>query len=87
MPCGPINSIDQVLNDPQVQAREMVIDVEHPSCRVDQNGGITAENPYCAARSAYAATHAGRAYALKSCTNYWVWMINQLQSCAIVGVI
>ncbi len=31
VPCGPINSIDQVLNDPQVQAREMVIQVEHPS--------------------------------------------------------
>jgi formyl-CoA transferase len=31
VPCGPINSIDQILCDPQVQAREMVIDVEHPS--------------------------------------------------------
>ena len=31
VPSGPINSIDQVLNDPQVQAREMVIQVEHPS--------------------------------------------------------
>jgi formyl-CoA transferase len=29
--CGPINSIDQVLADPQVQARGMVIDVAHPS--------------------------------------------------------
>jgi formyl-CoA transferase len=31
VPCGPINTIDQVMADPQVQAREMVIDVEHPS--------------------------------------------------------
>ena len=31
VPCGPINTIDQILNDPQVQAREMVIEVEHPS--------------------------------------------------------
>jgi formyl-CoA transferase len=31
VPCGPIKSIDQVMNDPQVQAREMVIQVEHPS--------------------------------------------------------
>jgi formyl-CoA transferase len=31
IPCGPINSIDQALQDPQVQAREMVIDVPHPS--------------------------------------------------------
>jgi len=31
VPCGPINSIDQTLDDPQVQAREMVIDVPHTS--------------------------------------------------------
>ncbi len=31
VPGGPINTIDQVMNDPQVQARQMVIDVEHPS--------------------------------------------------------
>ncbi len=31
VPCGPINSIDQVLNDPQVMAREMVIEIPHPS--------------------------------------------------------
>jgi len=31
VPCGPINSIDQVLDDPQVLAREMVIQVPHPS--------------------------------------------------------
>jgi formyl-CoA transferase len=30
VPCGPINSIDQVLGDPQVKAREMVIEVPHP---------------------------------------------------------
>jgi formyl-CoA transferase len=31
VPCGSINSIDQTLEDPQVQAREMVIDVAHAS--------------------------------------------------------
>ncbi len=31
IPCGPINSIDQVMNDPQVLARDMVIEVEHPT--------------------------------------------------------
>jgi formyl-CoA transferase len=31
IPCGPINSVDQALEDPQVQAREMVINVPHPS--------------------------------------------------------
>ncbi|WP_026477876.1 CaiB/BaiF CoA transferase family protein [Alkaliphilus transvaalensis] len=30
IPNGPINTIDQVLENPQVQAREMVIEVEHP---------------------------------------------------------
>jgi glutaryl-CoA transferase len=31
VPCGSINSIDQVMGDPQVKAREMVIDVAHPT--------------------------------------------------------
>ncbi len=31
IPCGPINSIDQVMKDPQVQARGMVVDVDHPN--------------------------------------------------------
>ena len=30
IPCGPINSIDQVLEDPQVKARNMIVDVIHP---------------------------------------------------------
>ena len=30
VPCGPINTIDQVFNDPQVQHRQMRRDVEHP---------------------------------------------------------
>ncbi len=29
--CGPINRLDQVFIDPQVQAREMVIEMEHPA--------------------------------------------------------
>jgi formyl-CoA transferase len=31
IPCGPINTVDQALQDPQVQAREMVISIPHPS--------------------------------------------------------
>jgi formyl-CoA transferase len=31
VPCGPINSIEQALNDPQVLAREMVVQAEHPT--------------------------------------------------------
>jgi crotonobetainyl-CoA:carnitine CoA-transferase CaiB-like acyl-CoA transferase len=30
IPCGPINDYAQVLADPQVRARDMVLDVEHP---------------------------------------------------------
>ncbi len=31
VPCGPINSIDRVMDDPQVSAREMVVGVIHPT--------------------------------------------------------
>jgi CoA:oxalate CoA-transferase len=30
VPSGPVNRIDQTVADPQVQAREMIIEVEHP---------------------------------------------------------
>ena len=32
IPSAPILTIDQVFEDPQVRAREMVVDVEHPKC-------------------------------------------------------
>lgn len=31
VPCGPINDIEGVVNDPQIQAREMVVSVKHPT--------------------------------------------------------
>ena len=31
IPCGPINDYEQVFQDPQVLAREMVVEVEHPT--------------------------------------------------------
>ena len=31
VPCGPINNIGQLFDDPQVRAREMVIKIDHPS--------------------------------------------------------
>jgi len=31
IPCGPINDYSQVFQDPQVLARELVVDVEHPT--------------------------------------------------------
>ncbi|MGE7759002.1 CaiB/BaiF CoA transferase family protein [Peribacillus sp. NPDC097895] len=33
VPCGPIHTIDQILNHPQVEAREMMIDIEHPNVK------------------------------------------------------
>ncbi len=30
VPAAPINTVDQVVNDPQVRLREMVVDLEHP---------------------------------------------------------
>jgi CoA:oxalate CoA-transferase len=34
IPCGPVNTIDQVANDPQIAAREMIIDVQHPDAGI-----------------------------------------------------
>lgn len=31
IPVGPINTVDKVVFDPQVQAREMIVEVEHPT--------------------------------------------------------
>jgi CoA:oxalate CoA-transferase len=30
IPCGPINTVDKVVSDPQVLARNMIVEVEHP---------------------------------------------------------
>ncbi len=29
VPCGPVNTVDKVASDPQVRAREMIVEVEH----------------------------------------------------------
>lgn len=31
VPCGPINNLDEVFNDPQVKARECAIELKHPT--------------------------------------------------------
>ena len=31
VPCGPVNTIDKVFADPQVQARNMVVEIPHPA--------------------------------------------------------
>jgi crotonobetainyl-CoA:carnitine CoA-transferase CaiB-like acyl-CoA transferase len=30
VPCAPVNSLDDVLTDPQTRAREMIVDIPHP---------------------------------------------------------
>lgn len=30
IPCAPVNTLDKVLTDPQIMAREMIVDVPHP---------------------------------------------------------
>jgi crotonobetainyl-CoA:carnitine CoA-transferase CaiB-like acyl-CoA transferase len=40
VPCGPVNSIADVFSDPQVKAREMLIELEHPTVGVIRQAGI-----------------------------------------------
>jgi len=30
LPCAPINTIDKIVNDPHIKARDMIVEVEHP---------------------------------------------------------
>ena len=39
VPCGPINNVDQVFNDPQILSRDMIQTVEHPSAGEIQVAG------------------------------------------------
>jgi CoA:oxalate CoA-transferase len=40
VPNGPINTIDKVLQDPQVLAREMVVEIQHPVAGVLKMAGV-----------------------------------------------
>jgi len=39
IPCGPINHVDEALSDPQVLARQMIVELEHPLCGVVKSLG------------------------------------------------
>jgi len=30
LPCAPINTVEKIVNDPQIKARNMIVEVEHP---------------------------------------------------------
>jgi CoA:oxalate CoA-transferase len=30
IPCGPINTVDRIVNDPHIKAREMIVETDHP---------------------------------------------------------
>ena len=40
VPCGPVNTVDKVANDPQVLARDMIAEVEHDTTGIVQVPGI-----------------------------------------------
>ena len=40
VPCGPINDMAEVFADPQVTARDMVVELEHPLAGTTRNIGI-----------------------------------------------
>ena len=63
VPCGPINNIAQVYADPQVIARDMVVEVEHPAAGTIRNVGIPvkfSETPGSIRRTAPAIRRAHR---------------------------
>jgi CoA:oxalate CoA-transferase len=40
IPCGPINTIDRIMKDPQVTDRDMMVDMEHPIAGMLKLAGI-----------------------------------------------
>jgi CoA:oxalate CoA-transferase len=49
IPCGPVNTIDKVAGDPQVNARNMIIDVQHPEAGTFK----VVNSPFKFSRSSY----------------------------------
>jgi CoA:oxalate CoA-transferase len=40
LPCAPINTIDKIVNDPQIKARDMMIELEHPVAGHQKMAGV-----------------------------------------------
>ena len=39
IPCGPINYVDEILNDPQIRARGMIVELKHPQAGIARSLG------------------------------------------------
>jgi len=53
VPAGPVKTIEQMLADPQVRARDMVVDLDHPKAGVTQAIG-------CPVKFSATPSHVGR---------------------------
>ena len=40
LPCGPINTIEKIVNDPQITSREMIVEVKHPVAGLLKMAGL-----------------------------------------------
>ncbi|MEI7614692.1 MAG: CoA transferase [Betaproteobacteria bacterium] len=40
LPCAPINTIDKIVNDPQIKARNMIVEVDHPVAGLQKMPGV-----------------------------------------------
>jgi CoA:oxalate CoA-transferase len=40
LPCAPINTIDKIINDPQIKAREMMVELDHPIAGHQKMAGV-----------------------------------------------
>jgi CoA:oxalate CoA-transferase len=49
IPCGPVNTIDKVAGDPQIKARNMIIEIEHPEAGTFK----VVNSPFRFSRSSY----------------------------------
>ncbi|OLC55173.1 MAG: formyl-CoA transferase [Acidobacteria bacterium 13_1_40CM_4_69_4] len=45
VPCGPISTVDEIVRDPQVRAREMLVEIDHPSAGRITVPGLPIKSP------------------------------------------
>ena len=62
IPCGDIKTVKEVVSDPHVLAREMVVDLDHPKAGKIKVTGIPIKMSAYTRRRGYTAADAGTAY-------------------------